>query len=196
MNKIIFVLVLVFVLTSRVGLLAQNDTLKALEKANIDTLKTQKTPRNPRVATIMSSVLPGSGQVYNRKYWKPIIIYGGFAPVVYYARDQHQNYKKYYHDAALIEIDSLGNQYISGILQSNAKDVSGIESGLYRTRRARDLTIFIGVLWWGLNVVDAYVDAELSNFDVSDDLSMNISPIYNNISGQNYCGISFKFYFK
>ncbi len=164
-----------------------------------DTLKKVKTHRNPKVAVILSTVAPGTGQIYNRKYWKTPIIWGGFVPIVYNVDKFHKEYKKYYYDISLFDIDSLGQYYLinpNDTTLSGIYDVSKLKTSLNENRRSRDLFAFAGIIFWTLNIIDAYVDAELSNFDVSEDLSVNIYPSVNNFMGQNYFSVNMKFNFK
>ncbi len=184
------ILLFVFFLTTN----AQLDTLREISKPEIDTVaQNNKKVRNPKVATIMSGILPGSGQIYNRKYWKAPVIYAFFVPIGYFANHFQKEYKVYYKDLKLVKLDTLGNQYIDGIASSGIDDVTQLVSAYNTTRRYRDISIFAGLIVWTLNVIDAYVDAELSNFDVSDDLSLKINPQMNYFMGEPYCGVSFKF---
>lgn len=164
--------------------------------AQEDSLKTEKLPKNPKIAIIASSIFPGSGQIYNGKYWKAPIIWGLFVPVVYYFRENHHKYRVYSDDLRLVKTDSItGNQYIDGITYSKIYDIGTLQSAYNKTRRTRDLWFFGGMIIWSLNIIDAYVDAELSNFDISDDLSMRIYPTINSSLENNYFAVNFKFYF-
>lgn len=136
---------------------------------------------NPTKATWLALVIPGGGQIYNRKYWKLPIFYGGFAGCAYALSWNNRMYKDYsaaYKDAA------NGNWNSSSITDLLPPGYKYSESQLMETlrkrkdtyRRYRDLSIFAFIGVYLLSVVDAYVDAELSNFDISPDLSMRIEP--------------------
>ena len=136
---------------------------------------------NPTKATWLAVVFPGGGQIYNRKYWKLPIIYGGFAGCAYALTWNSKMYKDYsaaYKDAV------NGNFNSSTITDLLPPNYNYTESQLTETlrkrkdtfRRYRDLSIFAFIGVYLLSVVDAYVDAELSNFDITPDLSMKVEP--------------------
>lgn len=136
---------------------------------------------NPTKATWMALVIPGGGQIYNRKYWKLPIIYGGFAGCAYaltWNGKMYKDYSKAYKDMA------NGNRNSSSITDLlppnyNISDAQLLELLRKRKdtyRRYRDLSIFAFIGVYLLSVVDAYVDAELSNFDITPDLSMKVEP--------------------
>ena len=135
----------------------------------------------PTKALWLSLVLPGAGQIYNRKYWKLPIFYGGFAGCAYALTWNSKMYKDYsaaYKDAV------NGNFNSSTITDLLPPNYNYTESQLTETlrkrkdtfRRYRDLSIFAFIGVYLLSVVDAYVDAELSNFDITPDLSMKVEP--------------------
>lgn len=130
---------------------------------------------SPKLAAIMSSMLPGAGQVYNRRYWKPPIIYGAFAGLTYLAVKNQRDFVTFRDAYRRVLSDSTTNSItVDGQVysQTNLQDVRN----LYK--RNRDLAfIFMGVLY-GLNILDAAVDAHLFDFDISDDLSMRIAPVF------------------
>jgi len=149
-------------------------TLGASYMVNVvDAYASAQTYHNPRAATLMSTLLPGSGQIYNRKYWKLPIIYGGFGALIYYSQVNHKYFLKY-RDMYEQKIASLNNAEID-----DPEPLASPEAILRERehwRRNRDLN-YIGIgLLYVLNVIDANVDAHLAEFDISDDLSMNISP--------------------
>lgn len=138
---------------------------------------------SPAKATVMSAILPGAGQVYNKKYWKIPIIYAGFAGLGYLASTNNADYK-IYKEAYRLRLDGD---------ESTIDDYEGIYSNEDLVtlkdyyRRNRDLSyICMGILYI-LNVIDASVDAHLYYFNVNDDLTMNIQPGY---SGGLFAGPS------
>jgi len=138
----------------------QNDTLMG------------KKPHSPKKATIMSAILPGSGQVYNHKWWKVPIIYGGFAALGYAINFNNREYNLY-RDAYLLRIDndpSTVDQFNGIYTDANLLYLQDYY------HRNRDLSIIGAVILYTLNIVDADVDAHLFNFDVSPNLSLNIQP--------------------
>ena len=136
---------------------------------------------HPTKATWLALVIPGGGQIYNRKYWKLPIFYGGFAGCAYALTWNNKMYKDYsaaYKDAAngnwnsTTITDLLPPNY--NYSQSQLTEVLRKRKDTYR--RYRDLSIFAFIGVYLLSVVYAYVDAELSNFDIGPDLSMRVEP--------------------
>ncbi len=163
----------------------------------------------PKRALWLALVLPGAGQIYNRKYWKLPIVYGGFVGCVYAIRWNNQMYHDYsqaYMD--LVDNDSQTHSYDQFLHLGNKITPENIEryKELFRKRkdryrRWRDLSIFTMIGVYVLSVIDAYVDASLSEFDISDNLTLRVSPtIINNNAERNpfnsaglglQCSISF-----
>ena len=136
---------------------------------------------NPTKATWLALVIPGGGQIYNRKYWKLPIFYGGFAGCAYALTWNSKMYKDYstaYKDAmnGNMQSSSITDLLPPGykISETQLKDLLRKRKDTYR--RYRDLSIFAFIGVYLLSVIDAYVDAELSNFDITPDLSMKVEP--------------------
>ena len=139
---------------------------------------------DPKRAMWLAIVFPGMGQIYNHKYWKLPIIYGGFVGCAYAMRWNNQMYSDY--SRAYIDIsddDPHTKSYEKWIKLGNTLDDSNKEwwkskfkSRKDRFRRWRDLSFFCMIGVYGLSIVDAYVDASLSEFDISDDLSLHVEP--------------------
>ncbi len=152
---------------------------------------------NPTKATWLALVIPGGGQIYNRKYWKLPIIYGGFAGCAYALTWNNKMYKDYmqaYKDAALgnWEANSIHDLLPPGYLDRTPKTqiTETLRKRKDTYRRYRDLSIFAFIGVYLISVIDAYVDAELSNFDITPDLSMRVEPAV--INSQYSIGISNK----
>ncbi|MBN2890990.1 MAG: hypothetical protein JXL97_03910 [Bacteroidales bacterium] len=185
-RKYFFVFIIFALFSAK--LIAQIDTTQ-------NVFEEEKAVKNPKVAMILSGVLPGSGQIYNGKIWKVPIIYGLFTPLAYMFNSFNHDYKVYKFYLTLADRDSITNSlYFTEPIYLNTTPEQ-LLSTFDNTRRKRDLTVFAFALIWTLNVVDAYVDAELSNFDVSEDLSMQIYPSVNYCMGNQYLAFNFKFYF-
>lgn len=144
---------------------------------------------NPTKATWLALVIPGGGQIYNRKYWKLPIFYGGFAGCAYALTWNSKMYKDYstaYKDAmnGNMQSSSITDLLPPGytVSETQLKELLRKRKDTYR--RYRDLSIFAFIGVYLLSVIDAYVDAELSNFDITPDLSMKVEPtvINNQIS--------------
>ena len=139
-----------------------------------------------RKATILSAVIPGAGQVYNRKYWKVPIIYAGLGGIGYLYYFNNQEYRYFSSNlAALSDNDSSTKNetpYTSDQLIEIKKDY----------KRSRDFALIGVVAIYLLNIVDANVDAHLATFDVSDDLSLKLSPFTYSYGKGVTAGISIK----
>ena len=139
---------------------------------------------NPKRALWLALVLPGAGQIYNRKYWKLPIFYGGFLGCAYaisWNNRMFRDYAKAYMDISDNDPNTqsyntflhLGNT----VTEANKKRYQELfRKRKDRFRRYRDLSCFIMIGVYALSVVDAYVDASLSEFDISDDLSLRVAP--------------------
>jgi len=154
-----------------------------------------KDPR-PKRAAIMSAILPGLGQAYNHKYWKIPIIYAGAGTLVYFYTINRSGYKQFSEAYKLrLENDPKHpDQFIDDPRYYNADQLK-LERDYYR--RNRDLTIIIALVVYGLNIVDANIDAQLRGFKMSNDLSLKITPFYYSPNNTTFSGgLSFNFYFK
>lgn len=139
---------------------------------------------SPTRAVWLSALLPGLGQIYNRRYWKLPIVIGGFMGLGYatsWNNNQYQDYTQAYRDLldddpntqsymnffpSTVSEDSLDKTWLSQVMKSR-KDYY---------RRNRDLCIICIVALYLLCMVDAYVDASLAHFDISPELSMDVQP--------------------
>ena len=167
------------------------DSIPALPADSIP----QKEIHSPKKAAIYSAVLPGLGQAYNRKYWKIPLVYGGFAAFGYFIDWNNDNYrisKNAYLD--LTDTDENTNsfmnlKYIEYYDLTNPTMVERLKDGLIKRqdyyRRNRDLLVILTVAFYGLNIIDASVDAHFFDWDISDDLTMNLKPTFQQLNHQN-----------
>lgn len=146
---------------------------------------------NPTRA-VLYSIVPGLGQIYNRKYWKLPILYGGLMGCAYAITWNHKNYSDYSqaywgitredpwaHKDEWKDFVSSINVNDEEAMRAKALDanfVSQLKSRKDYFRRYRDMSIFIAVGVYVLGILDAYVDAHLFDFDISPDLSMRVEP--------------------
>ena len=166
---------------------------------------------NPKKAMWLAMIIPGGGQIYNRKYWKLPLVYGGFIGCVYAMTWNNTMYRDY--SQAYIDImDSdentksyenfLPDHYDVTANMDRLNDLFKRKKNYYR--RYRDLSMFCMIGVYALSIIDAYVDAEMSSFDISDDLSLKVNPTIINekhsvikaqgMSAQSYglqCSLSF-----
>lgn len=129
---------------------------------------------SPRKATILSAVLPGLGQAYNKKYWKIPVIYAGIGVSSYLAYDNHTEFVRY-KNAYIIRHNDGVDEFSQPDGTQIYNDQALINS-MDKFRKQRDLCLIGTLLFYTLQIVDANVDANLFDFDISDDLSMKISP--------------------
>lgn len=151
-------------------------------KAATDPVRPKFIP-NPQRALWLALLVPGAGQIYNRKYWKLPIVYGGFLGCVYaftWNQQMYLDYSQAYLD--IMDDDPNTNSFVEMLpkrydIESNMDRLKRLfkkKKDYYR--RYRDLSAFCFAGVYLLSVIDAYVDAQLSEFNISDDLSMRVSP--------------------
>lgn len=146
-------------------------------------------PKNPRKATILSAILPGAGQVYNNKAWKVPLIYAGFMADIYFINFNNKRYQTF-RTALFAYDDGDRSQFPSLNREALVRNVD-------YWRQNRDMTILLLAAIYALNLIDANVDAHLSGFDISDDISMKIEPNVGTFAASgNSMGLSLKFQFK
>lgn len=170
-----------------VNLLADSVAMKKKTKRDWGTWRP-----DPKRALWLGLVLPGAGQIYNRKYWKLPIIYGGIVGCLYAMNWNNQMY----HDYAQAYMDIMDNDPTTAsynqfmhlgarITNDNISRYQTLfKSRKDRFRRWRDMSFFVLVGVYALSVIDAYVDASLSEFDISNDLSLRIEPAVVNTNNQ------------
>jgi Family of unknown function (DUF5683) len=170
------------------NLFAQKDSTKK-RNTNIFSKPDPAKAYNPRIATYRSAILPGWGQATNKKYWKIPIVYAALGTTAYiFFRNvkQYNEAKNAYTNA--IDNDTSNNYLIPQPYFSVLNQPERIRTFRNQVRQNVDYTVLFFILFWGLNVVDATVDAHLKTFDVSDDLSLQIKPGYSQLANTN--GIS------
>ena len=170
-----------------------NDTAKTIGKLTVaDSTKVKRKSKrdwstwqpDPKRAMWLAIVLPGAGQIYNQKYWKLPIIYGGFLGCAYAMRWNNQMYHDYSQAYLDIMDDDPNTQSYNQFLHLGQRIESNNEERFKQLfkkrkdyyRRYRDMSFFIMVGFYALSVIDAYVDASLAQFDISDDLSFRVAP--------------------
>lgn len=146
---------------------------------------------NPQRALWLSLIIPGAGQIYNRKLWKIPIVYGGFLGCLYALTWNNQMYNDYSQAYLDIMDDDPNTKSYMNMLPLNFnmegredqyKEIFKNKKNYYR--KYRDMSIFAMIGVYLLSVVDAYVDAELSSFDISEDLGLKVEPAIFNMNGR------------
>ena len=150
---------------------------------------------DPRKAALRSAILPGWGQIYNKKYWKLPIVYAALGITAYVFVDNINTYREYRNAYGVRYRAALPPPLQDSTGYDQLKDIYKIiEPGSIRAardefRRYIDYSVLCFILFWGLNVVDAAVDAYLKSFDVSPDLSFQFKQGHSMMAGTT--GISF-----
>ncbi|MFC4674253.1 DUF5683 domain-containing protein [Dysgonomonas termitidis] len=167
------------------------DTIKPLisEKAvvsvdSVITISKHEFKPDSKKAVIYSAIFPGLGQFYNRKYWKLPIVYGGVLGLTYAITWNGRVYNDY-NQAFRDLVTGSGTSYTNYLRPGQTVDDYGrdrLQSALKSKkdfyRRNRDLAIIAAVGVYALCMIDAYVDAQLYDFDMSPDLSMRVTPVF------------------
>lgn len=146
-------------------------------------------PKDPRKATILSAILPGAGQVYNGKAWKVPLLYAGFMTDIYFIGFNNKRYQTF-RSALFAYDDGDQSQFPSLNREALVRNVD-------YWRQNRDLVILLLAGIYALNLVDANVDAHLSGFNISDDLSLKLEPNVGTFAASSTSvGLSLKLQFK
>jgi hypothetical protein len=192
----------IFLLLFAAPLLAQtSDTLVVKKDEKIIVVKDsiiqkeEYNPLAPAKAAFYSAVIPGLGQVYNKKYWKIPIIYAGMAAGIYFYKQQDDEYDRFRNAykrrlAGYTDDEFYGNG--SEPLISNDRLINAQKSA----QTNKDISIIVTIAFYLLNVVDANVDAHLRQYEVSDDLSLQPNFNVNPINAQTQYGMSLTYRFK
>jgi len=151
--------------------------------------KEEYNPLAPAKAAFYSAVVPGLGQVYNKKYWKIPIIYAGMAAGVYFYKQQDDEYDRF-RDAYKRRLAGYDDDEFQGI--SDDRLINAQKSA----QKNKSISIIVTVAFYLLNVVDANVDAHLRQYEVSEDLSLQPNFDYNQFNAQPQYGISLTYRLK
>ena len=172
-------------------------TILALKTDSIQKGNTQPKKRfipDSQRSVWLALVFPGGGQIYNRKYWKLPIVYGGFVGCTYALSWNNKMYKDYSQAYLDIMDDDPNTKSYEDFLPMNSS-IAGQEERfkeIFRKRkdayrRQRDLSIFAFIGVYLLSVIDAYVDAELSDFDITKDIGLKVEPaLFNDGKSRNF----------
>lgn len=199
MHRLLFSVILIACCTLAVNAQRRikNDTLKSipadslrLDRGNtVVPIETYAARFNPRKAILFAAVVPGLGQIYNRKYWKVPLVLGGFALGIYsitFFNDQYTMFKgdlfDLLRDGASLSPTGLNEQQLRNLVD--------------RAKRQRDYFTIITGFWYILQLVDAHVDAHLKEFDLNPQLKVRLEPMLesNPYTGRS-AGVALKFRF-
>ncbi|MBK7434634.1 MAG: hypothetical protein IPI66_12580 [Chitinophagaceae bacterium] len=191
MHRIVFIFLILAGVLFGNSLSAQkiNDPKKQKKNTSLFSKPDPNKLYNPRIATYRSAILPGWGQVTNKKAWKVPIVYAALGITTYiFIRNVNQFNEAKRAYANSIDGDPSNDYQIPQPYFSVKDQPERIKSFRNQVRQNVDYSALFFILFWGLNVVDAAVDANLKTFDVSDDLSLQIRPGYSPLANTN--GIS------
>ncbi len=192
--RISFSVFFAFYMLLSVTSFAQETTIDVSKKDSIPVETKYKitkdtiTKHSPRTAAIRSAILPGLGQIYNKKYWKLPIVYGALgtcAGVFIFNLQWYQRTRFAYTTLATNNTADFSKVHPKLQFLINRNDQSTLQYLRNQYRRDIDYSVLFFVLLWGLNVVDATVDAHLKSFDVSPDLSLQFKPGRSELAGTN-----------
>lgn len=173
------------------------DTAAAQEPASVPPSSPEWKP-NPNRAVWLATIIPSAGQIYNRSYWKLPIVYGGFMGCAYaitWNNRMYSDYKTAYRDIltdtnysdsdpSKSYIAILPNGYTVERMGGKDRYTTTLQNRQNTYRRYRDISIVATVLVYALTIIDAFVDAQLYDFDISTDLTLNAEPqIYYDVMG-------------
>jgi len=170
-------------------------------------VKKSRKPRDPLKASLLSCVIPGAGQIYNRKWWKAPIVWGGFISAIV-VHDFYYEKHKFYHQILIYKDQQVSEATIASYADNNKDgdrftNRSGAEIAAFTqaqiklfnddAEKRKQQVYLMSTLFYILQIVDASVDAHFSRYDISDDLSLQIKPslIQNQTSFSP--GLQFKF---
>jgi len=197
-NKFIYI----FLFLSVNSLIAQKSDTLSLSKQKEFTFKDRPTEKNnyynplaPAKAAFYSAVLPGLGQIYNKRYWKVPIVYLGIGTSIYFYKLNNDDYNRfrnaYKRRLAGYTDDEYWGNGTTPIVSSDR-----LEDAQKTAKRNKDLSIAVAVAFYLLNIIDANVDAHLRQFNVNNDLTLE--PVFelNPIDTKANYSISLKYRFK
>lgn len=222
MNKVIYIAIVFFCFNQQ--LLAQDSTKIynfATKNASLildsvafknksllsDSIQKNTFKPDPITAVWKGAIIPGYGQILNRKYWKLPIVYGGFLGCTYaitWNSSRYLSYKTAYKDILLytyndefrdkIDKDPSKASFIQILPKGYTIETVGgisaytnsLKSAQDNFRRYRDLSIISTVAFYALTLVDAFVDAQLYDFDISPELSLRVQPTLMQSTSTNF----------
>jgi len=198
--KSIFIFILLLVGYNLQAQLVDADTTKVVKtEAELEKI------HSPAKATIYSAILPGLGQAYNKKFWKIPLVYIGFGAIGYFIKWNNDNYQIMKHAYKDLTDTIPETRFYETIVASDDLDFNdptikanladGINKQQEYYRRNRDFLVITTIAFYGLQIIDAGVDAHLFNFDMSDDLTLNWQPSVININNELVYCVNLKFNF-
>ncbi len=162
------------------------ESVKTSKKAKKTKPEEEAFKPDPKRATWYAIVCPGLGQIYNRSYWKLPVLYGGVLACTYlitWNGRMYNDYRNAYHD--IIDSDPNTESYMNLFPSYDGSQSwlpNTLRTKMNNYRRTRDMSVFAMVMLYMVSAVDAFVDAHLYDFTVSNDLSLRVEPVINSYS--------------
>ena len=172
LKKVVFTVLLS---VSMLNIMVAQDTITQLPAPTIS-YKADKELHSAHKATIYSLILPGLGQAYNKKYWKIPVIYAGFGALTYsfiINKNEMDEFTDAYKYVTNNDSFPTDNEYIT-----RYPDPDDLLRGREFYRRRVELTVILSAAWYLLNVIDAAVDAHFFDYNISDDLTLRLDPVF------------------
>jgi len=164
--------------------------LEKTETETIGTLEMVAPNHEPNKAALYSAIIPGLGQAYNNRYWKIPIVWAGLGAFTYFIKWNTDQYQ-YYRINLIYEV-----KQIPGFTNNTPFDAARLKNIRDNFRRNRDNMIVYGIIFYVLNIVDAHVDAHLIEFNVNQDLSVQLLPSLQSFpNGNQSTGLTLTFKF-
>lgn len=179
---------LFFRVSAQDSLATKEETLKT-DKLLTEEAKAEYDPLAPARAAFYSAVLPGLGQAYNRSYWKIPLVYAGIGTSVYFYI-QNNNQFHSYRDAYKRRLAGFQDDEYQGRISDD-----GLIQAQKLFRKNKEISIFVAIGFYALNIVDANVEGHLRQFNISDNLGIQPNYEYDHLRGESNYGLSLNFKF-
>lgn len=191
-----FLLCIVFLILPFIALSQKSSDLGEVKNLIIEDSIQRKpfNPLRPSKAAFYSAVLPGLGQVYNKRYWKIPIVYAALGAGIYFYVDNKNEYNRY-RDAYKRRLAGFTDDEFWGTGSSPAISNDALIRAQQTLRRNKDLSLLLTILAYTLNIVDANVDAHLLQFNVDDNLAIKPNLQFDNFDASSNLGLSVNFKF-
>jgi hypothetical protein len=155
-----------------------------------NSIKKEIDPLRPAKAAFYSAVLPGLGQVYNKRYWKLPLIYGGLGASIYFYDTNNKNFERY-RNAYKRRLAGFTDDEFQGVIFDNDRLIDGMN--FYKKYRDQSMLFIIGTYF--LNVLDANIDAHLKQYNINQNLSLKPYMDQNPVVADHHFGVSLNFNF-
>ena len=157
--------------------------------------KKEINPLAPAKAAFLSAILPGMGQVYNKRYWKVPLVWGAMGATIYGYSFNNTEYRRVRRAFKRRQAGFTDDEFYD--LNGNPDDgpdfsTSALQDAQERFQRDRDLMLLLTIGAYALNIIDANVDAHLKQYNVDDQLGLDVKPFldFNQITSQPYYGFA------